>query len=75
MAKGFQGDIVRISPNEVLLIRSLLAGTIRWTENSYNRFILDVLRFTWKSTMHRISGTKKNRYITVLARTAPRLVS
>jgi hypothetical protein len=52
MAKGFQGDIVRISPNEVLLIRSLLAGTIRWTENSYNRFILDVLRFTWKSTMH-----------------------
>jgi hypothetical protein len=29
MAKGFQGDIVRISPNEVFLIRSLLVGTIR----------------------------------------------
>lgn len=28
MAKEFQGDIVRISPNEVLPIRSTLASTI-----------------------------------------------
>lgn len=31
MAKEFQGDIVRISPNEVLLIRSTLASTI-WVD-------------------------------------------